>query len=179
LFQKNALGDITNMDFNANLLAMMPKLHRFAMRLTSDRNKAPDMVQDTYFKALTSRNKLVDFTNFKAWVFTIMKNTFINNYRRNLKENIVIDNTQDLYYINKPNDRGFSSPESDYAAEEIEMTIDTLRDEFRLPFRMYLDGYKYKEISDELGLKIGTVKSRIFLSRQKLMIRLKDYSRQV
>jgi len=104
-----------------------------------------------------------------------MKNTFINNYRRRVKENIIIDNTQDLYYINQPSDKGYISPESSYSVEEIEMTIESLRDEFKVPFRLYLDGYKYKEIADELGLKIGTVKSRIFFTRQRLMQVLKDY----
>jgi RNA polymerase sigma factor (sigma-70 family) len=168
---------MTNLEFNSSLLSMRPKLMRFAMSLTSDRNKAPDLVQDTYLKALASRNKFVDFTNIKAWVFTIMKNTFINNYRRKVKENILIDNTQELYYINQPFDKGDISPESSFATEEIKITIDSLRDEFRIPFKMYLDGYKYKEIADELGLKIGTVKSRIFFTRQRLMVVLKDYRR--
>jgi RNA polymerase sigma-70 factor (ECF subfamily) len=104
-----------------------------------------------------------------------MKNTFINNYRRNSKENTLIDGTQELYYINMPHDKGFISPESSYAEEEIEKAIDSLDDEFRVPFRMHLDGYKYKEIADELNLKIGTVKSRIFFTRQKLMLMLRDY----
>ena len=163
------------MEFNSSLLSMKPKLMRFALSLTSDRERAPDLVQDTYLKALTSRSQFVDFTNIKAWVFTIMKNTFINNYRRRVKENVIIDNTQDLYYINQPYDKGYISPESNFASGEIEMTIDSLRDEFKVPFRMYLDGYKYKEIADKLGLKIGTVKSRIFFTRQKLMNVLKDY----
>jgi len=168
---------MTNIDFNSNLLAMKPKLQRFAKRLTPDRDKAPDLVQDTFLKALTSKNKYIDFTNFSAWVFTIMKNTFINNYRRYVKENTLIDSTQDLYYINLPNDKGFISPESNYAVEEIEVTIESLNDEFKVPFRMYLEGFKYKEIAEKLDLKIGTVKSRIFLSRQKLRTRLKDYAK--
>jgi len=146
------------------------------MSLTHDREKAPDLVQDTYLKALTSRNNFVDFTNLKAWVFTIMKNTFINNYRRSVREHYIIDYTQDLYYINLPHDKGFISPESQFSENEIWKFIDSLDEEFRVPFRMVLAGYKYKEISEELGLKIGTVKSRIFLSRQKLMAHLKDYS---
>ena len=89
----------------------------------------------------------------------------------------IIDGTQDLYYINQPHDKGFISPESSYSEGEIEKAIDSLSDEFRIPFRMHIDGYKYKEIADELGLKIGTVKSRIFFTRQKLMLILKDYVR--
>ena len=104
-----------------------------------------------------------------------MKNTFINNYRRNIKENTIIDGTQDLYYLNTPHDKGFISPESIYSEGEIQKAIDSLSDEFRIPFTMHIDGFKYHEIAEKLGLKIGTVKSRIFFTRQKLMLMLKDY----
>jgi len=168
---------MTQYEFNNSLLEMKSNLQRFAMSLTSDRDTALDLVQDTYLKAITYKDKFVDYTNLKAWVFTIMKNTFINNYRRNVKENTIIDGTQDLYYINQPHDKGFISPESSYSESEIEKAINSLSDEFRIPFRMHVDGFKYKEIADELGLKIGTVKSRIFFTRQKLMLILKDYVR--
>ena len=168
---------MTQYEFNNNLIEMKTNLQRFAMSLTSDRDTALDLVQDTYLKAITYKDTFVDYTNLKAWVFTMMKNTVINNYRRNVKENTIIDGTQDLYYINQPHDKGFISPESSYSEGEIEKAIDSLSDEFRIPFRMHVDGYKYKEIADELGLKIGTVKSRIFFTRQKLMLILKDYVR--
>jgi len=162
-------------DFNTSLIGMRSNMQRFAMSLTSDRDTALDLVQDTYLKAITYKDKFVDYTNLKAWVFTIMKNTFINNYRRNIKENTIIDGTQDLYYINQPHDKGFISPESIYSEGEIEKAIDSLDDEFKIPFRMHIEGYKYKEIAEKLDLKIGTVKSRIFFTRQKLMLILKDY----
>lgn len=167
---------MTTYEFNNNLIGMKPNLQRFAMSLTYDRDTALDLVQDTYLKALTFRDKFVDYTNLKAWVFTIMKNTFINNYRRNVKENTIMDTTRDLYYLNQPHDKGYISPESNYSEAEIEKAIDSLEDEFRIPFRMHIQGYKYKEIADKLGLKIGTVKSRIFFTRQKLMLMLKDYA---
>jgi RNA polymerase sigma-70 factor (ECF subfamily) len=166
---------MTAHEFNSSLIEMKSNLQRFALSLTSDRDNALDLVQDTYLKAITYKEKFVDYTNLKAWVFTIMKNTFINNYRRNVKENTIIDGTQDLYYLNMPHDKGFISPESKYAQDEIEKAIDSLSNEFRIPFRMHIDGFKYHEIADKLGLKIGTVKSRIFFTRQKLMLILKDY----
>jgi RNA polymerase sigma factor (sigma-70 family) len=166
---------MTTFEFNSSLIGMKPNLQRFAMSLTSDRDTALDLVQDTYLKAITYKDKFVDYTNLKAWVFTILKNTFINNYRRNIKENTIIDGTQDLYYINQPHDKGFISPESSYAEGEIKRAINSLDNEFRIPFQMHLEGFKYKEIAAELGLKIGTVKSRIFFTRQKLMAMLKDY----
>lgn len=166
---------MTNQDFNNSLIRMRPKLQSFAMHLVSDREKAPDLVQDTFLKALKCKDKYVDFTNFNAWVLTIMKNTFINNYRRNVKENSIMGRITEMVILDKPNEKGSISPESEYTTEEIETAIDSLVDEFRIPFRMHINGYKYKEISDKLGLKIGTVKSRIFLSRQKLMAMLKDF----
>ncbi len=175
LFHNQKEKTMTAFEFNSSLIEMKGNLQRFAMSLTSDRDSALDLVQDTYLKAIMYKEKFVDYSNLKAWVFTIMKNTFINNYRRNIKENTIIDGTQDLYYINMPHDKGFISPESKYAQGEIDQAIDSLSDDFRIPFRMHIDGFKYHEISDKLGLKIGTVKSRIFFTRQKLMLILKDY----
>jgi RNA polymerase sigma factor (sigma-70 family) len=166
---------MTALEFSRSLLEMTPNLERFALSLTSDRNKAPDLVQDTVMTALVSRDKFVEFTNLRAWVFTIMRNTFINNYRRKVKENKIFDKSRDLHYIKPSQDRVFMSPDSSYDVKEIEKTIDTLGNKFRIPFRMYLDGYKYKEIAAELGLKMGTVKSRIFFTRQKLMLILSDH----
>jgi RNA polymerase sigma-70 factor (ECF subfamily) len=168
---------MTQHEFNNQLVEIETNLKRFAMGLTSDHDTALDLVQDTLVKAMVNKEKFVDYTNLKAWVFTIMKNTFINNYRRNLKENTIIDGTQDLFYLNQPQGKDSFSPESEFSRGEIEEAIESLGDEFRIPFRMHLEGYKYKEIADELGLKIGTVKSRIFFTRQKLMMILRDYSR--
>jgi RNA polymerase sigma-70 factor, ECF subfamily len=167
---------MTAHEFNNSLIEMKGNLQRFAMSLTADRDSALDLVQDTYLKAITYKDKFVDYTNLKAWVFTIMKNTFINNYRRNVKENTIIDGTQDLYFLNLPHDKGSISPESSYAEEEIRKAIDSLSDDFRIPFKMHVDGFKYHEIAEKLGLKIGTVKSRIFFTRQKLMLKLRDYN---
>jgi RNA polymerase sigma factor (sigma-70 family) len=166
---------MTAMEFNHKLISLEPNLERFAISLTSDREKAKDLLQDTFMKAIMYRDKFEAFTNLKAWTFTIMKNTFINNYRRAMRENTTMDNTKDLYYINKPRDFGYDSPESDLSVKEIRKAIDKLEDEFRIPFEMHNAGYKYKEIADELNLKIGTVKSRIFFTRKKLMESLKDY----
>jgi RNA polymerase sigma factor (sigma-70 family) len=166
---------MTAMEFNHKLISLEPNLERFAISLTSDREKAKDLLQDTFMKAIMYRDKFEAFTNLKAWTFTIMKNTFINNYRRAVRENTTMDNTKDLYYINKPRDFGYDSPESDFSVKEIRKAIDKLEDEFRVPFEMHNAGYKYKEIADELNLKIGTVKSRIFFTRKKLMESLKDY----
>lgn len=163
------------MEFNNELINMEDSLERFALSLTSNREEAKDLLQETYLKALTYREKFVEFTNLKAWAYTIMKNTFINNYRKSVRENTTVDNTKDLYYLNNSKESHLERPDSEYSIGEINKAIDKLDDDFKVPFRMHTEGYKYKEIADKLDLKIGTVKSRIFFTRKKLMDSLQDY----
>ena len=164
---------MTTPEFYSSLIGMKSDLTRFAMSLTSNREKAMDLLQETYLKAMVNRDKYADFTNIQAWVLAIMKNTFINNYRRNIRGNAIIDSTQDLYYFDSAHEP--RSSEADFYYEEIEKEIDTLSNDLRNPFRMHVEGYKYEEIADKLSLKIGTVKSRIFFARRKLKLALKDY----
>ncbi|MBN2487333.1 MAG: RNA polymerase sigma factor [Bacteroidales bacterium] len=166
---------MTALEFNYQLTSLSNNLERFALSLTTNREDAKDLLQETFAKAISYRDKFVDNTNLKAWTFTIMKNTFINNYRRATKANTTFDNTDDLYYLNLKKENYSGSPESEYSVKEINKAIDGLEDEFRVPFLMHTQGYKYKEIADELNLKIGTVKSRIFFTRKKLMEKLTDY----
>ncbi|MFW6326943.1 MAG: RNA polymerase sigma factor [Bacteroidota bacterium] len=167
---------MTAMEFNYQLTSLKGNLERFALSLTQNMEDSKDLLQETFMKAIAYREKFVDHTNLKAWTFTIMKNTFINNYRKAVKANTTFDNTDDLYYLNLNKESGFDSPESSYSTSEIEKAINELEDEFRIPFLMHVKGYKYKEIADKLNLKIGTVKSRIFFTRKKLMEALKDYA---
>lgn len=160
---------MTVIEFYNKLYSMAGKLERFAFSLVTNRQDAMDLIQETYLKALSNRSKYREFDNFKAWVFTIMKNTFINMYRRSVRENIRFDNSADLYYLNGSVSSSAPTPESDYLAVEIATTIEGMADEFRIPFQMHNAGYKYKEIAVKLGLKIGTVKSRIYFCRRKLM----------
>ena len=160
---------MTAVEFNHQLTGLNEALERFAMSLTMNREDANDLVQETYLKALTYREKFMNDTNLKAWVYTIMKNSFINNYRRSVRENTTFDNTKDLYYLSNPNQGNDSSPEASFTATEIQGHIDNLEDDLRIPFQMHQEGYKYKEIAEEMNLKIGTVKSRIFFGRKKLM----------
>jgi RNA polymerase sigma-70 factor (ECF subfamily) len=160
---------MTAVEFNHQLTSLEDALERFAMSLTMNREDARDLVQETYLKALTYREKFMNETNLKAWVYTIMKNSFINNYRRSVRENKTFDNTKDLYYLNNSNQGNDSSPEASYTAGEIQSHINNLEDDLRIPFQMHQEGFKYKEIAEEMNLKIGTVKSRIFFGRRKLM----------
>ncbi len=165
---------MTALEFNHKLMGLQNNLKYFAYTLTSNYEDAQDLVQETYLKALTNREKFTDNTNLKAWTFTIMKNTFINNYRQNVRSNTILDKTDDLYYLNLSKESGIGLPDSDYSVKEIRKAIDEISEEQRTPFELYNQGYKYKEIAEKLNLSIGTVKSRIFFTRKKLMESLKD-----
>ncbi len=168
---------MTAIEFNQQLLSLSPNLKKFAYSLTSDYEDAQDLTQETFLKALAYRDKFEDYSNLKAWTFTIMKNTFINNYRRMIKQNTTFDNTKDLYFINQTKESEFLTPESELNFDEINKSIESLENEYKEPFLMHVNGYKYKEIADKLELKIGTVKSRIFFTRKKLMEKLRDFDR--
>lgn len=163
-------------DFNTAILTHRQALEYYALSLCNEREDAFDLVQDTFMKAIAYRQKFKEATNLKAWLYTIMKNTFINNYRRKVKSQTIIDQSEDLYYLNNaPGNRG-QGPATIYNTGEIHAKVNDLQDEYRVPFSMHTDGYKYKEIADYLNLPIGTVKSRIFLARQRLMDVLSDYN---
>ncbi len=167
---------MTDSEFNSQLVHLEEKLNRFALRLTTNKDDAKDLLQDTFLKALAYRNQFEESTNLKAWTYTIMKNTFINNYRKNSRQNTTFDNTKDLFFLSTNRDNINVEPDSAYQEKEINGVIEQLSEEFRVPFRMHTDGYKYKEIANILGLKIGTVKSRIFFSRKKLTETLQEYN---
>lgn len=161
--------------FKQRLVSLQGNLFNFAVQLTSNREAAQDLVQDTTLKVLDNEEKYVDNVNFKGWVFTIMRNIFINNYRRQVRAATVIDTTEDLYHLNLSQESGLTSPEGSFAAKEISVAINDFTPEYKEPFTMYIAGYKYSEIADKMGLPLGTVKSRIFFARKRLQTLLKDY----
>ena len=158
---------MTQLQFNTALLSLQDKLLYYALSLTSDQEKAQDLLQETFLKALTYRDKFTQNTNFKAWIYTIMKNTFINDYRRRSKRQTLFSEDVHEFVINsRPADL---SPDQEFGFREITSIVNNLQPEFRVPFQMHNNGYKYQEIAEELGLHLGTVKSRIHFSRKKLM----------
>ena len=166
---------MANKEFESKLMSLQGNLLNFAYMLTSDRDNAYDLLQDTTLKALDNESKYVENVNFKGWVFTIMRNIFINNYRRSVRSQTVVDQTEDLYHLNLSQDSGLESPEGSYGAGEITAAIDSFPEEYRVPFSMHVAGYKYNEIAERMGLPLGTVKSRIFFARKKLQAQFKDY----
>ncbi len=162
-------------DFTQNLLGMQTELHRFALKLTADREEADDLLQETSLKALDNEDKYTPDTNFKGWMYTIMRNIFINNYRKTVRDQTFVDHTDNLFHLSLPQDSGFESTEGNYDLKEIRKIVNMLPKEYRVPFSMYVSGFKYREIAERLGLPIGTVKSRIFFTRQRLQKDLKDF----
>ncbi|MCH5233165.1 MAG: RNA polymerase sigma factor [Muribaculaceae bacterium] len=165
----------TNETFKDRVLGLQSNLLSFAYQLTTNKEEARDLLQDTTLKALDNEEKYVDNVNFKGWIFTIMRNIFINNYRQTVRKATVIDQTEDLYHLNISQDSGISSPEGSYAVKEINQALDSFTDDYRIPFNMYVAGYKYNEIADKMGLPLGTVKSRIFFARKRLRDQLQDF----
>lgn len=162
--------------FKRRLLGLQGNLLSFAYQLTTNHDEAQDLLQDTTLKALDNEEKYVENVNFKGWIFTIMRNIFINNYRQNVRQSTVIDQTEDLYHLNISQDSGFATPDGSFAVKEISKAINSFSDDYRIPFSMHVAGYKYQEIADKIGLPLGTVKSRIFFARQRLQTMLRDYS---
>lgn len=173
--QHQKLAIMGSANFQAKLLGLQSNLLNFAYILTSNRDDAYDLLQDTTLKALDNEDKYVDNVNFKGWVFTIMRNIFINNYRKVVRSATIMDQTEDLYHLNLPQDSGFETPEGSVAAKEITAAINSFSDDYRIPFSMHVAGYKYNEIAEKMNLPLGTVKSRIFFARQRLQQTLKDY----
>lgn len=159
---------MTTMEFNSRLNGLATLLHSFAYNLTKNTEDAKDLYQETAFRALSNRDKFQPGTNFKAWMFTIMKNIFINNYRKKVKANTILDTTDNQFYLNSGNHSTGNAAEGTILLKELNTMVEALDDSIRIPFLMHFEGFKYQEIADELELPLGTVKSRIFFARKEL-----------
>ncbi len=159
---------MTQTQFNKALVAVQDRLWYFALSLTSDREKARELLQETSLRALANRDKFAHNTDFRAWTFSIMRNIFLNNHKREVRTKKIFDESSGDFHLLFPKNNIYPSPESFYSAKEIRQCIHELADEYRLPFSMFLDGYSYKELAACFHLNLGTLKSRIFFSRKKL-----------
>lgn len=161
--------------FKNSVLGIQGNLMSFAMKLTLNKDEAYDLVQDTTLKALNNEEKFAENTNFKGWMLTIMRNIFINNYRKSAREMTAVDSSVDLYHIANASDTSTSTPDGAYACNEISELIAAFPQDYREVFNMHVAGYKYEEIAEKLSMPLGTVKARIFNTRKKLRELLKDY----
>lgn len=166
-------------EFNNKFFELSPVLNAFAYNLTQNTDDAKDLYQETAFRAMANRDKFMTGTNFKAWAFTIMKNIFINNYRKKVKSNTIMDSTDNLYYLNSGGRQEENGGDTNILIKELKDLIDKLDDSIRAPFLMHYQGFKYQEIADHFRLPLGTIKSRIFFARQELKGQIKRRYRHV
>jgi RNA polymerase sigma factor (sigma-70 family) len=162
-------------EFNEMLLSNADFLKPFAINLTRDTEAANDLYQETLYKALANKEKYNAGTNIKAWLFTIMRNIFINNYRRKAKQKTIFDSTPNDYLINLKQASVSNSAETNIRIKEINTAIRQLPEIFKTPFLLYFDGYKYNEIADVLHEPLGTIKSRIHFARKLLKEQISRY----
>ncbi len=143
-------------------------LRAFSIKLTGNQADAYDLYQDTALRIISNADKFKPDTNFKAWAVTIMRNIFINNYRKKVRRGTILDQTPNNYYINSGEHVIENDGISDASYKELLRMVSRLPEEFKRPFWMAFKGYKYDEIAEQLEAPLGTIKSRIFFARRKL-----------
>ncbi len=166
---------MSTLDFNQLLLSNAEFLKPFAATLTHDNEAAKDLFQETLYRALSNQDKYNTGTNIKAWLYTIMRNIFINNYRRKAKQSTIFDNTPNDYLINMNQGAVANEAIAAINLKEVLEAIHSLPEIFRNPFLLYFDGFKYHEIADMLGEPLGTIKSRIHFARKLLKTQIQRY----
>ncbi len=159
---------MSTIEFYNQFDKLTSSLENFAYNLTKNLEDSQDLYQETAFRAIKNKDKFRPGTNFKAWLFTIMKNIFINNYRKKKKANTVFDSTDNNFFINSGSRKVDNDGESNIMMKELGAMLHELDDSLKVPFSMYFEGFKYQEIAEELDLPLGTVKSRIFFARKEL-----------
>ena len=159
---------MSSVEFYSRFDSVTSLLHAFAFNLTKNKDDAHDLYQETAFRAIKNKEKFTPGTNFKAWLMTIMKNIFINDYRKRIKRNTIMDATDNNYFINSGARTVVNNGGANILIGELTDMIEELEDGFKIPFLMHYRGYKYFEISDAMDLPLGTVKSRIFFARKEL-----------
>lgn len=169
---------MNNISLNREICDHKSALDLFARKFTNDLEDANDLVQDTMIKALRYSDLYKEGTNLKGWLYTIMRNTFINSYRKVSRKNNIIDTTEELSSAQLKTSAAVNLGENKFIMEDINKALAVLEPAHSVPFLMYFEGYKYHEIADELKIPIGTVKTRIHMARQVLKNNLKMYAGQ-
>lgn len=165
-----------SLDIDKKLDEYRSSLVSFANSLTKNLDDANDLFQETSFKIIKNKDKYKLGTNFRAWSYTIMRNIFINNYRKKKRRNQVNDTTENEFYINSNQQSLTNDGEHDMQYAELMALVDQLSPDFRTPFMMRYSGYKYDEIAEELNLPLGTIKSRIHFARKRLKEMIEERS---
>lgn len=161
------------MNFQEEVLKNQSHLNFYALSLTVDEQAAKDLTQETLLKALRNEDRYVDKKNLRSWLFTIMKNTFINQYRReNYRRKALVD-VQEVRTYSNSQVGADTGVEMYVLRQDLYDSMKSLDVKYRIPFVLFYKGYKYKEIAERLDLPLGTVKSRIYFARKLLMEDLK------
>jgi RNA polymerase sigma factor (sigma-70 family) len=166
---------MTQVEFDHRVKDQYKPLKNFALKLTRDLEDAIDLTQETMLRAFSNREKFREGTNMKAWLYTIMKNIFINNYRRQSNSLVTTDDTDNQYFINNHSQRTGNLGERKMILQDIHHAVESLSNNLKTPFMMAFQGYKYEEIADHMRVPLGTVKIRIHNARKRLKQLLKDY----
>lgn len=159
---------LSSKEIHNRLTKINSSLRAFAMSLTGNSTDADDLYQDTALRIMSNADKFREGTNFKAWAVTIMRNIFINNYRKKVRRGVLLDQTPNNYYINSGEGSIENDGPTNAGYEELMEMVETLPEDFKRPFWMAYRGYKYDEIAEQLDAPLGTIKSRIFFARRKL-----------
>lgn len=164
-----------NISFTSEINTHQSALQNFAINFTNDFDDAKDLVQDTFVKALKYADLYEDGTNLRGWLYTIMKNTFINDYRKSSMKKKVIYTTEEIqpYHLMKSSTMNLGV--GALIGEDIHKALEKLDPAYQVPFLKFFEGYKYHEIADDLSIPIGTVKTRIHEARKILKTNLKMY----
>jgi RNA polymerase sigma factor (sigma-70 family) len=166
---------MSTIEFDQVLINNTDYLKPFAMTLTRDAESAKDLLQETLYRALANKEKYNPGTNIKAWLYTIMRNIFINNYRRNARQNTIFDNTPNDHLLDHNQFSIVNTAEINLALKDILQAVHHLPEIFRNPFQLYFEGYKYHEIAEILSEPLGTIKSRIHFARKLLKQQLSRF----
>lgn len=158
---------MTTIEFNNQLTSHNGLFFRNAMRLTCNKHNANDLMQETIMRAFASCHKFTEGTNFKAWVYTIMQNCFINEYRKRRNRSHVVHLMEENMKVVMVQPVSNLGP-TVVMMKELRILLDNLCATHRIPFEMFIDGFGYVEIAEQLDVPIGTIKSRIFFARKKL-----------
>jgi RNA polymerase sigma-70 factor (ECF subfamily) len=158
--------------FQYDLVRLQEQLYFYALQLTEDREDARDLVQETSFKALKNRKRLHNNDHIRAWLYTILKNTYINYLRSSHYRQLTHDSEELNNYAVQSNGAN-GAPYDQLEKKELHEIIGMLPVAYKKPIRMFLSGYSYKEIAQRMDIPIGTVKSRIHLGKKQI---LKVYS---
>ncbi|TDS13123.1 RNA polymerase sigma factor [Sphingobacterium paludis] len=157
---------------NTTIEQNQPLLKRIATKFTQDPYEIEELVQETFIRSLSSLERFINHPKLVAWLFVIMRNVYINNYRKISKYRTI---ESELTHTSHFEQLSNNSSESKFVMTDIQNAINKLPKDYYIAFTMFMEGFKYQEIADHLAIAEGTVKTRIHMARKILKKNLKIY----